>query len=94
MNKTASLNIDLSLLPEGVNEYHYMLDDAFFSELDQQTILGGNIEADVRMFVVGEEVKLTLALKGEVSVPCDRCLDPVEMPVEAEDELEIGRAHV
>ncbi len=92
MNKTASLNIDLSLLPEGVNEYHYMLDDAFFSELDQQTILGGNVEADVRMFVVGEEVKLTLALKGEVSVPCDRCLDPVEMPVEAEDELVVKLA--
>ena len=81
------LNIDLSLLEDGVSEQHYVLDDSFFSGLEQDAILGGHLEADVRLLAHEEEVQLTLSLQGKVSVPCDRCLDPVEVEVEAEDEL-------
>ena len=86
------LNIDLSLLEEGVSEQHYVLNDTFFKGLAQDVILGGNVEADVRMLTHGEETQLTLSLRGKVSVPCDRCLEPVEMDVEAEDEVTLRLA--
>ena len=86
------LNMDLGALLAGRNEFDYTLDDAFFQALDQDVILGGDVKAVVCVLAHEDTFQLHLDLQGEVSVTCDRCLDPVSEPVKAEDDLLIKLA--
>lgn len=40
-----------------------------------------------RLSRIVEEVRVTGSLKAELEAPCDRCLDPVSLPVESEFDL-------
>lgn len=86
------LNIDLGALSAGRHEFEYKLDNAFFEHLDQDVILGGDVDAKVIVVAHEDTFQLHLEVEGEVSVTCDRCLDPVSEPVEAEDDLLIKLA--
>ena len=79
--------IDLGAMPEGEKEYHYHVDDAFFGSLEQDEILRGEAEVKVVLRCHGDEVLLKLSCAGAVAVTCERCLDEVVLPVEAEDEV-------
>lgn len=86
------LNIDLGALTAGRHDFEYKLDDAFFKSLDQDVVLGGDADAKVNIVAHEDTFQVHLEVAGEVSVTCDRCLDPVSEPVEAEDDLLIKLA--
>ena len=92
MATTEPLKMDLGALSAGRHDYEYTLDDAFFQGLDQDVILGGNVKANVSILAHEDTFQMRVQLEGEVSVTCDRCLDPVAEAVEAEDELLIKLA--
>ena len=79
--------IDLKRLPIGTHSFDITLDDAFFSELEKTEILSGNVAARVTLNLREEDYSLNIAVHGTVFVVCDRCLDP--MPLEINDEQEI-----
>lgn len=92
--KNQDFHIDLTTLSLGVHEYVYTLDDAFFEGLDQDEILGGNCKASVVLTAKEHSFDLQLSIDGHVQAPCDRCLDPVDLTVEIDDELtaKLGQA--
>lgn len=70
---------------------HFHLNDAFFSALEQDEILGGSVEVDVVVrFGAADTFTFSYTLSGQVSVPCDRCLDPVLLSVEVNDRLKVA----
>lgn len=79
--------IDLSRLPVGVHRFDIQLDDAFFASLEKTEILGGKVSAQATLNLREEDYSLKIAVHGTVDVVCDRCLDP--MPLEIDDEQEI-----
>ena len=79
--------IDLSRLPIGTHEFDIQLDDTFFSSLEKTEILSGNVAAKVILILREEDYQLKIAVRGTVFVVCDRCLDP--MPLDINDEQEI-----
>ena len=79
--------IDLKRLPLGRHEFDITLDDAFFKSLEKTEILGGQVEGKATLNLREEDYQLNIAVHGTVFVVCDRCLDP--MPLEIEDEQEI-----
>ena len=79
--------IDLKRLPVGRHEFDITLDDAFFKSLEKTEILGGQVEGKATLNLREEDYQLNIAVHGTVFVVCDRCLDP--MPLEIEDEQEI-----
>ena len=79
--------IDLSRLPIGTHEFDIQLDDAFFGSLEKTEILSGNVAAKVILILREEDYQLKIAVRGTVFVVCDRCLDP--MPLDINDEQEI-----
>lgn len=87
--KNQDFHIDLSTLELGVHEYVYALDDAFFSGLDQEEILGGSCDAKIVLTAKEHSFDLELMVNGQVQAPCDRCLDSVNLPIEVDDELTI-----
>ena len=69
----------------------FHLDDAFFEALDQDEILGGSIEVEALVrFGAADTFTFSYTLSGRVSVPCDRCLDPVSLPIEVKDRVKVA----
>ncbi|MBQ7631901.1 MAG: hypothetical protein IJS82_03985 [Paludibacteraceae bacterium] len=79
--------IDLSRLPIGTHRFDLQLDNDFFSSIEKTEILSGNVAATATLNLREDDYSLTIALKGTVFVTCDRCLDP--MPLDIDDEQEI-----
>ena len=79
--------IDLSRLPIGTHQFDIQLDNEFFQSVEKSEILSGEVAAKVVFNLREEDYQLNIAVHGTVFVVCDRCLDP--MPLEIEDEQEI-----
>ena len=79
--------IDLKRLPIGIHSFDIQLDDEFFGSLEKSEILSGTVACKATLNLREEDYQLKLAVHGTVFVVCDRCLDP--MPLEIDDEQEI-----
>lgn len=87
MSEQSHYIIDLSRLPIGTHSFDIQLDDDFFASLEKTEILSGNISAKATLNLREEDYQLNIAVRGTVFVVCDRCLDP--MPLDIDDEQEI-----
>ena len=79
--------IDLSRLPVGTHEFDIQLHDDFFASLEKSEILSGEVAAKAVMNLREEGYKLTMTVQGTVFVVCDRCLDPMPIDIDANDEI-------
>ena len=87
MSKQGHDIIDLERLPLGTHSFDIQLDNEFFASLEKSEILKGNVAAKATLNLREEDYQLNIAVHGTVFVVCDRCLDP--MPLEINDEQEI-----
>ncbi|MBQ8423404.1 MAG: DUF177 domain-containing protein [Coprobacter sp.] len=83
----STYTIPLKSLSDGVHEYTYHLDDNFFAEIDSPEVQKGEADAVVTVRRTGETFELHVTIEGRISIPCDRCLDDMELPVETDDIL-------
>ena len=90
MSENDHYMIDLSRLPIGTHSFDIQLDDDFFASLEKSEILSGKVVGKVTLNLREEDYQLNIAVHGTVFVVCDRCLDP--MPLEIDDEQEIFSA--
>ena len=74
-------------MPIGAHQFDIQLDGEFFAGLEKSEILSGQVDGTVTLNLREEEYQLNIAVRGTVFVVCDRCLDP--MPLEIDDEQEI-----
>ncbi len=87
MQKNDTYLIDLNALQYGDYQYDYLLDDAFFSAIGENEILGGKLQSSVHLVVREQGCGLELSAEGEVRVTCDRCLDEMVEPVSVNENL-------
>ena len=90
MSENDHYMIDLKRLPLGTHSFDFQLDDDFFASLEKSEILNGNVVCKATLNLREEDYLLNIAVHGTVFVVCDRCLDP--MPLEIDDEQEIFSA--
>ena len=89
MGKFSLYNIPLRGLSEGTHEFDYLLDNKFFkliSDADSDLQRG---KVDVKLVVKRRSVtfELEFTLNGQAQIPCDRCLDDMEIEVNSENRL-------
>ena len=87
MSEKSHYIIDLKRLPVGTHSFDIQLDNEFFASLEKSEILSGTVAAKATLNLREEDYQLNISVHGTVFVVCDRCLDP--MPLEIEDEQEI-----
>lgn len=69
----------------------FHLDDAFFQELDQEEITGGDVEVALTVKPgAGDVFHFNYTMKGTARVLCDRCLEEVSLPVDFSDSVQIA----
>ena len=79
--------IDLQRLPVGTHSFDIQLDDEFFRSLEKSEILSGEVVAKVVLNLREEDYQLNIAVHGTVFVVCDRCLDPMALEIDDEQEI-------
>ena len=85
----SNLIIPLNDWAAGERKFHSHVGLEFFQTFDNTEILDASVEVDVCVRKEGlRKVKADLHLQGTVTVPCDRCLEPIDIPVEANEMLD------
>lgn len=87
MGKFGIYNIDLKKLTPGVHEFEFLLDNKFFADIDGTEFQKGKVKASVTVKAGSLMYELNFHLEGEAIVPCDRCLDDMEVPVDTHNRL-------
>ena len=75
------LIIHLSGLPDGKSTFHWDLGKEFFALFGNSEFLEASLKVDARLDKSGDCVELDVNLGGAVTVPCDRCLAPLELEI-------------
>ena len=84
MDSLEQFKIDLTALTAEETPLEYVLDDQFFAVLDDAEIKNGSLHVSGSIRKASGFYELHLYTTGTVSVPCDRCLDQMDQPIEAD----------
>lgn len=68
-------------LKEGIHEFSFSLSGEFFEKYEKLDVSGGDVIALVKLRKNSNFLELEIDMKGEIGVPCDRCLEYFDMPV-------------
>lgn len=92
MEKKNEFLIPVSGLALGSHSYRYEIDDTFFADMDYSEIQQGKITVDLDIERKETMLILHFGIEGSVRVPCDRCADEFDQPIESEQEFFIKLA--
>ena len=79
--------INLDQLEPGIHTFDIHLDSAYLQSIEKTELLGGEIDAKATLSLLPKGFELTMTVNGVVSVTCDRCLEPMDIAVSAEDDM-------
>ena len=77
--------IALDSLELGVHMFDFQLDSAYFDEIENSELLGGEVDVTARLDLRQYDFSLEIAVEGVVQVTCDRCLDEMDVEIDAEE---------
>ena len=83
----AEFIIPVNGLPAGRTRLHRHAGKEFFGSFGNADILGADLSVEVMVEKSGASVGVDCALEGTLTVPCDRCLEEVTLPVRAQARL-------
>ncbi len=89
MAKFALYNIPLKSLKTDSQTFEFTLDDCYFKKIDSPEVQRGNVTAKVTVYKKANLFDLSFDLNGVVLIPCDRCLDDMEQPIQYKDQLQV-----
>jgi len=87
MSSLECYKIDLKDLTEAETAFEWDVDDAFFSTLDTTEVQQGSLHVSGSIRKASGFFELLFHVSGTVSIACDRCLDLMDQPIEADNSL-------
>ena len=89
MNILDRYKIDLRQLPSDGLTYRYELSDSFFEAIEATLVKSGNVIVDLKVNETAGTFMFDFKIEGVVQVPCDRCLENVNVTIRTENELKV-----
>ena len=71
-------------LPEGTQQFEYHLDKGFFEAMESADVRDAELTVRLEVTRRGDIYDMRFYIEGNVTVGCDRCLDDLVMPVDAD----------
>ena len=87
MGKFDLYKVELKNLSPGVHEYEYFLENKFFVDIGGDEVQKGKVKVNLTVKRTSMVFDMNFQLEGIVYVPCDRCLDDMELPVSTQNKL-------
>ena len=89
MGKLDGYKVDLKGMTSDTVSYRWQADNDFFSAVQGLEIKAGSLDGALRVKRTSDAYELEFQLDGDVEVTCDRCLEPMLQPVEAQCTLHV-----
>ena len=89
MEKLDSYKVDLKGMPTDTVSYQWQVNDDFFSAVQGLEIKQGLLDVTLQVKRTAGAYMLDFQLRGEVEVMCDRCLEPMSLPIESLSTLRV-----
>lgn len=70
-----------------IQDKEYLLDNKYFANIDGEDVQKGKINASVQIVKKAGVFDLSFKFEGIVIIPCDRCLDDMDFPLETTAHL-------
>jgi uncharacterized metal-binding protein YceD (DUF177 family) len=87
MRNLSEYNIKFEGLKQGTHFYEFDVDNKFFEEFDCFEFNKSALKVDLEFKKQSTMMVLTFVFSGTITVPCDRCLDDVDVDVDGEEKL-------
>ena len=84
MDKKSNI-VALDSLELGVHVFDFQLDNAYFGEVENSELLSGEVKVSAQLNLRQYDFDLTMEVKGLVQVTCDRCLDAMDVAIDAQE---------
>lgn len=89
MGKFTDYKLMLKSLPEGNHVFEYRLTKQFFSDMENTDVRNADILVTLTVDHRSDAYQLHFRLEGMMTVACDRCLDDMELPIDAAYDLTV-----
>jgi uncharacterized metal-binding protein YceD (DUF177 family) len=87
VGKFDTYKIDLKGMHTEVQKVEYLLDNKYFINIEGEDVPKGKIHASVTIAKKAGVFDFSFDFKGIVVIPCDRCLDDMDYPLETTAHL-------
>jgi uncharacterized protein len=87
MNAFVQFMIPVTGLKPGTHLLDFEIEDSFFEHFEYSEIRKGRINLQLAVEKEENLVVFHFSFKGHVSVPCDRCYEPFDLPLEGNERL-------
>lgn len=86
----ASHKLPLKTLSVGVQDFKYHLDAAFFNDVEATEVREASVDASLKVDRKDDGYYLlSFGFSGEITIPCDRCLDDMQLSVDTTYDLTV-----
>ncbi len=89
MGKFDTYKIDLKGLVNDKGFFSYDLDNSFFTLIDAPEVQKGKLHVDLTVKKTAGVFVLDFQTKGVVQIPCDRCLDDMDLEIASTDTVKV-----
>ena len=79
--------VDLKSMKQDVQEISYLLDNQFFANIESEDIQKGKVNILLTVTRTLDVFNLAFKIQGMITIPCDRCLDDMDYPIETTARL-------
>jgi uncharacterized metal-binding protein YceD (DUF177 family) len=93
LGKFDKYRIDLKGMQADMETYEFLPDNLFFADIDGPEVQKGKLKVLLSVKKSLRAFELNFQIEGSVYVPCDRCLDDVELPINTSDNLVVKFGH-
>ncbi|KAA6302510.1 MAG: hypothetical protein EZS26_001342 [Candidatus Ordinivivax streblomastigis] len=70
-----------------VQQFEYLLDNQFFVSIDNEDVQKGKVKVGLTVTKIAGQFNMEFQISGTVVIPCDRCLDDMDFPLETTARL-------
>ena len=85
MGSLEQFKIDLKGLKDELTKLEFDLDKDYFDALDETDVQSGALHVSVSIRKASGFFELQFHTVGTIDIPCDRCLDLMEQPIETDN---------
>lgn len=89
MDVLGRYKIDLKNMRTDSETFQFALDNTFFDAVEGTLVRKGNVDVTLRVNKTAGAYELRFQIRGNVTVPCDRCLDDMEQGIDTESVLKV-----
>lgn len=82
MGKFTQFKVQLASLTEGHHEQDFAIDSEFFKNMENTDVHAADVKVHMDLEKRGDAYDCAFHCTGKLQVPCDRCLEPLDIDVD------------